>query len=89
MQELLVAEAGPNISNINARISTRGDGCARMEGIQKMEQNLAAATRAEMCNEGTIRREAGDNGVIVYTIRGARQDSSTSAIYPMRAARHL
>ena len=54
MQDLLVAEAGPNISNVNARISSRGDGCARMEGIQKMEQNLAAATRAEMCNEGTI-----------------------------------
>ena len=66
MQDLLVAEAGPNISNVNARISSRGDGCARMEGIQKMEQNLAAATRAEVCDEGTIGWEVGDNGLIVY-----------------------
>ena len=41
MQELLVAEAGPNISNVNARISSRGDGSSNLVQLKLASSGLA------------------------------------------------
>ena len=48
-----------------------------------MKRNLAAVTVPELSGEGTVGWEVGGNGEIVFTLRGPRQDSSISAIYPL------
>ena len=40
MEELLLAEAGPYLGNVSARISSSGYGCARMEVIQKWTETV-------------------------------------------------